>query len=598
MATTGTMHPQFGGGYPPMDADVEGLQGPQDYLAVVKRRKWHILVPAVLLSLVSALVAFLLPPVYRSEAIILIEQPAIPPELMASTITSYAEERIQIITQRVTTTQNLTQIIDKLGLYAEERKHLPLSAVIATMRENLRVEFISARSGKGADATIAFKVAFEHEDAGTAQRIASELVSLYLSENARTRQQKAAETAAFLSGEVVRLEREIVARERDLSELKQRHAASLPTQLAYNLQMLASTEGALRALDQRRDALEERVLLLRAQLEQISPYQAFTLDGGLSVAERLRALRSELIALSARYKPEHPTLVQLRSEIAELEKAVGGGSGVRALEDERERLQAELAVARQRGGQATDDLEARLARVEAELSSARREGGGRKDGLQPDNPLYLQIEAEIQTAEREIAAIPGRRAEFEAVLAGYRRNIEATPVVEREMQGVLRSYDNARHEYQAIKAKQMAADWGETIETERKGERFSLLEPPAKPEKPIKPNRPAILMLGLVLSIGAGAGLAFLAEMMDQAIHGARSLAAIVGAAPLVSVPYIRTRAEVRRIWRRRLAVAAGASGALAGLVVATHLYYSPLDVLWARVERRLETTLGPVLGG
>jgi uncharacterized protein involved in exopolysaccharide biosynthesis len=47
----------------------------QDIGALVKRRKWHVILPAVLLFPVVVAVAFLLPSIYRSEAMILVERP-------------------------------------------------------------------------------------------------------------------------------------------------------------------------------------------------------------------------------------------------------------------------------------------------------------------------------------------------------------------------------------------------------------------------------------------------------------------------------------------------------------------------------------------
>ena len=73
----------------------------QDYLVAIKKRKVGILIIALTVLIISAAVAFLLPPVYKSSATILIEQQEIPQELVMSTVTSYAAERIQTIQARV-----------------------------------------------------------------------------------------------------------------------------------------------------------------------------------------------------------------------------------------------------------------------------------------------------------------------------------------------------------------------------------------------------------------------------------------------------------------------------------------------------------------
>ena len=73
----------------------------KDYFSILRRRKKQILTTVGVLLLASVLVAFLLPPVYRSTATILIEEQEIPPELVRSTITSYADQRLQVISQQV-----------------------------------------------------------------------------------------------------------------------------------------------------------------------------------------------------------------------------------------------------------------------------------------------------------------------------------------------------------------------------------------------------------------------------------------------------------------------------------------------------------------
>ncbi|MCU7924752.1 MAG: lipopolysaccharide biosynthesis protein, partial [Candidatus Thiodiazotropha sp. (ex Dulcina madagascariensis)] len=71
----------------------EEYLGISDYLAILKRRKKQLVIPALVILIMSAGLAFGLPSVYRSEATILIEQQEIPSELVRSTVTSYAGER-------------------------------------------------------------------------------------------------------------------------------------------------------------------------------------------------------------------------------------------------------------------------------------------------------------------------------------------------------------------------------------------------------------------------------------------------------------------------------------------------------------------------
>jgi polysaccharide biosynthesis transport protein len=578
------------------------LSTPHDYIAVLKRRRWYLILPAVVLGVASVLVAFLLPPVYRSSGTVLIEQSEIPPELVASTVSTYASERLQVIEQRVTTSETLIGIINKYNLYPKDRQYRPMSELVQRMRDSSGLTLISATGSKrpgNENHTIAFSVFFEYDNPQVAQRVANELVSVYLSENIRGRQDRAAETTAFLAAEAQRLDRRISESEAQFAILKQRYAGSLPGQMDSNQQMLARTEADLRALDQRAETIKQGLVFLQAQLAQIDPYLA-KFESVLSLSEQLRELRAELVMLSARYKPGHPTLVQLREEAAALEKAVGGGTDVAGLRGQRERLQMELALAKQKHTNAHPDvlqLESRLDALNAEIAQAQQQDVGMQEGLPPDNLAYIQLASQVESAKAELRTIAAERERLRESLTQLEQRIEQAPEVEREYQRLARAYENAVNERRDIAQKLLTAQLGETLETERKGERFTLIEPPGAPSKPIKPQRSLIVTLGLLLSLGAGVAAVVLAEVLDTAVHGPKQLAGIMGFAPLATIPYIQTRLESHRRWQKRIGLAVGSVGVAAGLIVSVHLYVSPLDVLWARLERGVERTVTPLTG-
>ena len=91
----------------------------RDYIGAVRRRLPLLVAVVISVMEFSILLAWLLPPVYRSQAIILIEQQEIPSDLIRSTVTSYADQRIQVISQRVMTSSNLTRIIEDYKLYLD-----------------------------------------------------------------------------------------------------------------------------------------------------------------------------------------------------------------------------------------------------------------------------------------------------------------------------------------------------------------------------------------------------------------------------------------------------------------------------------------------
>src|SRR5271154_2481381 len=178
------------------------------WLAYWRRRRTFFTVSGIATVATLAL-AGLLPSTYRSTATILIEQQEIPQEIVRSVITSFADQRVQVISQRVITTQNLLSLIDRYQLYPDIRQKEPREVLIDKMRSDIAMHMISAdvidpRSGRPTQATIAFSVSYQSRSPDLALKVANDLTSLYLNENLTSRTQLGQQTATFFSQEASR----------------------------------------------------------------------------------------------------------------------------------------------------------------------------------------------------------------------------------------------------------------------------------------------------------------------------------------------------------------------------------------------------------
>ena len=135
----------------------------------------------------------------------------------------------------------------------------------------------------------------------------------------------------------------------------------------------------------------------------------------------------------------------------------------------------------------------------------------------------------------------------------------------------------------------MEATISQELERENKGERFSLIEPPAMPEEPIKPNRLAIVLLGTIVSSGFGVGQAFLRESLSGAVYTAADLSKLIGSAPLTQIPYYENQIELATKRKLQLIAAISTLCFFVVFVIVIHFFISPLDVLWFRIARKLE---------
>ncbi len=452
----------------------------EDLGVILRRRKWHVAIPAAVILLLSGALAYLLPPAYLSTATVLIEQQEIPDNLVTSTITGYASERIEMIRNRVMTRDSLWAIVEKFDLYPGKRSPETQEDIIAEMRESILMDMLSADAvdskGRPTSTTIAFTISYENETPKLAQDVTAELVELYLNENRRSRRENTQQISSFLNDEAQRLRTQISDLETKVAAFKVKNAGYLPDAFKSTSSSLDSARQQLGQLDANLSSLESRYSFLKSQ---------FGTSGQLAKA------RMELAAAREKYSDIHPDVLRLKRSVEALETQVnqGGGSPV--------------------------------------YGSA---GSDRED---------LVLKAELQQILGEISSVRSQRADQNRKITEYQSRLTLSPGVEQEYSALTRDLDHATSKYKEIMDKLTSAQLSAELEREQKGERFTLLEAANYPSSPSKPNIPGIILLGVTLALGVGVGIAALAESLDRRIFGPNDLVAVFKAPPLAIIPEI-----------------------------------------------------------
>lgn len=564
-----------------MDENATSLN---DYFIILRRRKMQIIIPALIVVVLSVGVAFGLPPVYRSTATIMIEQQEVPPELVESTVTSYASERIRVITEFIMTRSNLLSIVEEYNLYPELRKEDDLDEILYQMRKSIDIipvsaEIIARQSGKASTATIAFEVSFESDTPETAQKVTDKLVSLFLEKNASLRTQSAEATTEFLGREAERLSREISKLEEKLTAYKENNVGQLPQLFDFNLKLLEQTESKLEAARHEISSLEERKAALIAQLSGVEPYV------GSSPESHLEELKMELLDAKAKYTPGHPDILHLQRKIEILEDDLGVSSSTGQLQQKAAELSKELAQARSRYSEQHPDvveLKRSLAALESEISRAEQRKPTKKYNIKANNPAYISLQSQLEGLDVRIKAERGKQKELEKKIEEYQNRIERMPRIEQEGLVLQRDYDNAVKKYQEIKEKQLRAEIASQLEREEKGETFSVLDPPTFPLSPHKPNRFAILIVGMFFSFTSGIAYAGFSEYLDTTVRGVKGVKSVLKAPPLATIPYIRNTADIQHQRRNKIGIATGTILLIVLLITVVHVYLVPIDTLWS----------------
>jgi polysaccharide chain length determinant protein (PEP-CTERM system associated) len=515
----------------------------KDFLDILSRRKWSLIVPAGVVMLVSIVVALLLPPVYKSTATILIESQDIPEDFVMTTVTSFAEQRIQSINQRIMSFTRLMEVIERFDLYPDLRRKRTNEEVVERMREDtslrpISAEIVDPRTGRPATAVIAFSLSYQGHSPRKVQEVTNTLTSQLLKENIRTRVQQVEDTSDFLKSEIEKIKVELADLDARLAAFKQEHINELPEMMQVNQQSLNNIERQIEVAGEKLRSLKEREEYLKAEFATVKPHLANAESLSRNLLEQLKV---ELARLRQQFTDDYPDVKKLKAEINELE-----------------------------------------AKKQVPASSDT------STNARPDNPAYITLSAQLAGIRTEIVSVERQVADLEERAATYRSRIAATPKVEDSYNDLLTARNLAHVKHEDLMRKLMEARLAQGLEKDQKGERFSLIETPVLPEKPFKPNRLVIVLIGVVLGIGAGGGLGYLREVTDDSVRSVDRLAAAARVPVLVGIPEIMTPRDIARRRSKRYALLFGTFGAVVMLVLVFHFFVMDLNVFWVKVMRRL----------
>ena len=570
------------------------------YLDILKRRKYQFLLPAGAIFSLIVVLAFVLAPVYKSTATILIEDQDIPQDLVQTTVTGFVEERLQSISQVVLSHGNLLNIIKEFELYPNLVGKYTTEEIITKMREDIQLEPITADvtnqySGRPGTATVAFTLSYEGRSPQKVAQVANVLTSLYLKENLKEREEKAKSTFEFLELQLAGLRAEILELESSIAVFKEEHVNELPELLVHNMNSMERLQRELDQVQERIASLKNRKVYLEGQRASIDPNLRIVANDGTrfpTAREDLEKLRREYLSLQSRYSSRHPDVLAMKRQIEAIEQEVDAADNMDSLNREIKNKEQELAFLLKRYA----DKHPEVVRLRREIDSLNEalEEAALQDSLfdsasdLPDNPGYIQIETQIASTELEIAEAERNFRELSNKYASYQSRVVSTPQVEQEYKILLRDYENAQIKYQDINNRLLAAREAKGLEQSQLAERFTLIDPPIVPEKPIRPNRMALVLVGFVLSLGIGAGVGTVLEFMDRSIRRSEELSALAGYPVLAIVPYWETGREARSKVRRKWSMVLIVFSAMIFTVVAVHIFFMPLDIIAVKVMRKI----------
>jgi len=503
---------------------------PGEYLKILKRRKWLIILPVIAVATAVGYVVYRLPDVYESSTLIVVKPSTLPQSTIPTMTEDLLTRQLSSISQVVNSRSSLEPLVEKYGLYQRERQRgMAMEEVIDTMRRDIHVEVNTTRH----DITDGFDMKFRYRDPKITQAVTAELASKYV--NAQTANNISTGQAAvgFINNQVKATKDELDKIDQKRLDFMQANLGILPQEGDSLLRQLTSLRDQQRALIAEVGRLQDRRSALMTQLGivQKATQQAIgdaaesltdpkTTLGYAELVKRKTDLQAELRQLETMYKPTHPDIVAKKEQITSVQ----------------EEMDKQI-----------NDWKERSAEKEKKLS-------GRTD-IQAES-----VKTEIKSVESEIKRQQGMLDENEKQIGSLTDRINKVPGADVALGAIDREYQTKKAAYDKLLEEQQKISLGLDAATQQQSEGIEVIDAANLPEKPVAPKRPMLAAIGLVAGLGLGLLLTAIVEIpLLLTIQSSEDARHYTGLPVLISVPELLTPQEARALpRRRRLMLAAG----------------------------------------
>ncbi len=542
---------------------------PEDILDIVRRNKSWIAGPTLAGLVIAVVTAFLWPDTYISQAVIRVVPPQVPASFVPTNVTMQMSQRIAAMGQTVLSRGTLTSIIETYGLYTRRRQSVPLEDVIEQMRKDIVIGNVrNIEAGRGSRMT-AFQITFAYENRYLAQKVVQDLVSRFINENTRERANQSAITTQFLRDQWTGAKNELDEIENKVTAFRIKNAGQLPGHWTSNVQQIASLEtrltslnGTLNRLNQEKLVLNSEIQLLRDRISAIT--SAPRSAGGESVEagdpavarfdQAIRNAERQLASLLEQYTPNHPDVRRYEAQIELLRK-------------EKADLVEERSTAREEAGadSAGPPAPAGPALTPQQAEEVRQ-------AYAEIQNKQIQLRAHDLEIENVLGAINSTNQRIEVVQA----RLEKAPIGEQEYATLVRDLEMKKQRYEDLNQKMAQSQIATDLENRKQGETLELLDPASLPERPAKPVRSIMVIMGVVLGIGFGGLFVFLREVKDTSLKTLKDVRAYTQLTIMGSVPLLENDLVVMR--RRRMAWlgwTAACAFAIAAMAGSIYYYYA-----------------------
>jgi succinoglycan biosynthesis transport protein ExoP len=487
-------------------------------LEILRRRKMIALVVFTTVLASAVTFALYLPNLYRATSVVLVERP-VSESFVRTAVTGELESRLHIIKQEILSRARLTALITRYNLYPELRGGGQIEGALDQMRRDVAVEPTGPEMLSGKIKTVAFNLSYTGEKQDTVADVTNEIANFYVAQNYAMREGEAVKTTHFLKTQLDMAKRQLDVQEGRLRAYTSAHNGELPQQVDMNLATLERLNTQLRLIsEQQIRTLEQRQRLLESIPASGSLARSATPDSPAN--DTLEQKKQDLGQLEARFTGKHPDVLRLKQEIAALE----------AVQEKPAETPEDAAAVGQARGRASV-----LANLDAELEKQKREEAA--------------VRATIATTEGRLESLPARQQDYAMIS---------------------REHQVAQELYNSLLTRYGEAQVSESMEVDKSGERFRVMEAAIPPVDPSAPNRMRLLMMGFILALVIAFTAILAVEQFDTSFHSVDDVRQFTRIPVLGAIPRIYPKPATRIL---RTAAATGCLAAVLFVVVTLSIH-------------------------
>jgi len=402
--------------------------------------------------------------------------------------------------EQILSRSRLEPIIERFGLYASMRKSSTMDDLIVELRKSIQVTPVAPMQGTRDNNLPGFHIDVTLESPQLAQEVCTEVSSMFLEQNARSREEQAAQTTSFLTQQLDQAKANLDQQDARLANFKARYLGALPDQEQTNLSLLTGMNSQLEANTQALSRAQQDKAFNQTLLDQeLANWRSSHLEQNpVTLDQQLGGLQDQLLALQAKYTDEHPDVVKLKNQIQELKKQMTSSAAKNEIQEGR---QSKAAV------------------------------------IEP--PQIQQLRAKIRQDEVGISTLSAQQGKIQQQIKLLQDRIQSSPVVEQQFKELTRNYQTALDFYNDLLKKRENSAMATNLEHQQESELLHVLDPPNLPSEPSFPKKTLFVAGGFAAGLAVGFGILFLIAMNDKAMHTERDVEVALKLPVIAMVPLL-----------------------------------------------------------